>query len=59
MLLLISSGEEESTFWLFFSLMEIKGLKGFYEERYPLLRLYLAGFDQLLKEELPDLREHF
>eukprot|EP00392_Amoebophrya_sp_AT5.2_P009018 g9046.t1 len=59
LLLLVSGSNEEETFWMFVQLMELRGLKGFYKDKFPMLRVYLKAFDRLLEEQLPDLREHF
>ncbi|CAD7923805.1 unnamed protein product [Amoebophrya sp. A120] len=59
LLLLVSGSHEEETFWMFVSLMELRGLKGFYKDKFPMLRVYLKAFDRLLEEELPELRKHF
>ncbi|CAD7953005.1 unnamed protein product [Amoebophrya sp. A25] len=59
LLLLVSGSNEEETFWMFVSLMELRGLKGFYKDKFPMLRVYLKAFDRLLGEQLPELREHF
>mmetsp|Transcript_29310 Transcript_29310/g.62306 ORF Transcript_29310/g.62306 Transcript_29310/m.62306 type:complete len:471 (-) Transcript_29310:13-1425(-) len=50
---------EEETFWMFASLMEDWELQGFYRRNFPLLMRFLGAFDQVFKEKLPDLREHF
>ena len=44
---------------MFHALMEERGLKGFYKDCFPLLRVYLKAFDRLLEDQLPDLRDHF
>ena len=59
LLLLVSGCNEIDTFWMFASLMELRGLKGFYRDGFPMLRVYLKAFDRLLDEELPELRNHF
>jgi len=58
LLLLVSDNEEES-FGVFTCLMDTKGLAGFYRDKLPLLRRYLQACDVLVKETVPDLREHF
>lgn len=58
-LLLLVSKSEDETFWMFVRLMEDGKLNGFYKEKFPLLRLYLRAFDQLVAETIPELREHF
>ncbi|CAE7597695.1 RABGAP1L [Symbiodinium sp. CCMP2456] len=57
---------EESTFWMFFCLMEPLGLmetfgqlNGFYRRGFPLLKRYLWAFDELVAASLPELHEHF
>jgi len=35
------------------------GLFGFYADGFPLLMQYLAVFDDLFQEELPELHSHF
>lgn len=58
LLLLVSENEEES-FGVFTCLMDTKGLAGFYRDKLPLLRRYLQACDRLVKDAVPDLREHF
>ncbi|CAE7896758.1 RABGAP1L [Symbiodinium sp. KB8] len=50
---------EESTFWMFFCLMEFGQLNGFYRRGFPLLKRYLWAFDELVAASLPELHEHF
>mmetsp|Transcript_32287 Transcript_32287/g.58611 ORF Transcript_32287/g.58611 Transcript_32287/m.58611 type:complete len:402 (-) Transcript_32287:8-1213(-) len=50
--------EEEETFWMFVALMD-RGLSGFYQRTFPLLRRYLAAFDELVAETMPELQSHF
>jgi len=55
----LSSEMEEDIFWTFVCLMEEGGLSGFYRLDFLLLRRYMWGFDQLLADTLPELRDHF
>lgn len=62
MLLIISNYEEDSSFFLFLYIMDAKsglGIEGFFREGFPLLRLYLRGFSQLLEHHIPELAVHF
>ena len=59
LLLLVSQANELETFWMFVSLMQLRGLNGFYKDKFPMLRVYLKAFDKLLEEQLPELRNHF
>mmetsp|Transcript_67131 Transcript_67131/g.148737 ORF Transcript_67131/g.148737 Transcript_67131/m.148737 type:complete len:467 (+) Transcript_67131:214-1614(+) len=60
-LLLLVSGCEEESFAVLVCLMDHPefGLAGFYKERLPLLRRYLRICDRLVKEAVPELRDHF
>lgn len=42
LLLLVSGSNEEETFWMFVQLMELRGLKGFYKDKFPMLRYLLV-----------------
>jgi len=59
LLLLVSKFEEEESFGVFVCLMDHKGLAGFYGDKLPLFKRYLKACDMLVKETVPDLREHF
>jgi len=49
---------EEETFWMLHALMD-SGLSGFYQRSFPLLRRYLAAFDDLVAQTMPELQSHF
>jgi len=59
LLLLVSNFHEEESFRVLVCLMDHVGLAGFYGEKLPLFRRYLRACDMLVKETVPDLREHF
>jgi len=59
LLLLVSNFREEECFSVLVCLMDHLGLAGFYGEKLPLFRRYLRACDMLVKETVPDLREHF
>lgn len=59
LLLLVSCGQEEETFWMFACLMEDRCLSGFYKEKFPLLQKYLQAMNQLVDSSIPDLSGHF
>lgn len=58
-LLLLVSKNEEEVFWVFVCLMEFDGLNGFFRDGFPRLGLFVAAFDQVLDNEVPELRRHF
>ena len=58
LLLLVSGGAEEETFWVFVALMHDLQLSGFYTGGFPLLRRYMDGFGQLLVAVLPRISRH-
>ena len=53
LLLLVSDGAEEETFWVFAALMHDLELSGLYAGGFPLLRRYMDGFGQLIAAVLP------
>jgi len=64
--LMISGGNEKETFWFFSALLQSQhnqipfdGLKSFYEAEFPLLMQYLKVFQDLFREWIPDLWQHF
>ncbi|PFH34499.1 TBC domain-containing protein [Besnoitia besnoiti] len=59
LLLLVSSFEEFDAFCVFRALMQRYRLKGFFQEKFPLLRKYMKVFDTLAAQQLPELRQHF
>jgi len=59
LLLLVSNFNEEESFGVFVCLMDHLGLAGFYGDKLPLFRRYIRACDMLVKETVPDLREHF
>ncbi|KEP64918.1 UNVERIFIED_CONTAM: TBC domain-containing protein [Hammondia hammondi] len=59
LLLLVSSFDEFDAFCVFRALMQRYRLKGFFQEKFPLLRKYMKVFDTLASQQLPELRQHF
>lgn len=59
LLLLVSNYQEEECFGVFVCLMDHVGLAGFYGDKFPLFKRYLRACDMLVKETVPDLRDHF
>lgn len=59
LLLIVSDFKEEESFHVLAVLMDNAGLAGFYGDKLPLFRRYLHACDMLVKETVPDLREHF
>lgn len=64
--LMISGAKEKETFWFFNALLEkqhqqipFDGLQSFYECEFPLLMQYLRVFQDLFKEWIPELWQHF
>lgn len=64
--LLVSGAKEKETFWFFNSILEkssepipFDGLSGFYQLDFPLLIQYMAMFNELFEEYIPELFEHF
>ena len=55
LLLFVSGGHEEETFWVFVALMRNMHLSGFYAGGFPLLKQYMDGFGQLVATVLPRL----
>lgn len=59
LLLLVSDNEEESFVMLAQLMDRHGGLSGFYKGELPLLQRYVRACDQMMKENVPDLRDHF
>ncbi|PHJ17975.1 tbc domain-containing protein [Cystoisospora suis] len=59
LLLLVSSFDEFDAFCVFRVLMQRYRLKGFFQEKFPLLRKYMKAFDTVASTQLPELRQHF
>merc|ERR1719359_453870 len=59
LLLLVSNFREKDSFGVLVCLMDHHGLAGFYGEKLPLFKRYLRACDMLVKETVPDLRDHF
>jgi hypothetical protein len=66
-ILLLSGGDEESTFSFLVSLLETKiakepkmdGLRGLYKAGFPLLHKYTSFFNKIFSRTLPKLYAHF
>ena len=63
-LLIISEFNEVDTFYMMISLFNFSfgdniGIRGFYINEFPLLRLFMYQFDYLFKTNLPVLKNHF
>ena len=65
-ILMMSGAKEKETFWFLNSFLEnskqiipFDGFFGFYEAGFPLLQQYIAVFDDLFQEQMPDLHMHF
>lgn len=56
--LLWMSGDEEDSLGVFRCLMFTLGLSGFYKPDFPLMKVYTAACEELIKETLPKLWEH-
>ena len=61
-ILLMSGGDEKAAFWFLFSILEksheqipFDGVIGFYQDGFPLLYQYLAVFDELFADMMPEL----
>ena len=58
LLLVVSDGQEEETFWVFVAIMRDMQLSGFYSGGFPLLRCYIDGCGRLVASVLPCLSLH-
>lgn len=59
LLLLASERSEQDALFVFVQLMEDCGLCGFYCDDSPLLAQYVGAFDELMEQDMPDLKRHF
>jgi len=59
LLLTVSNGAEEESFWVLVCLMKERSLRNFYKDGFPLLQEYLRIFEEWLSGSLPALVEHF
>lgn len=59
LLLLVSGFREEAAYRMMVRLMDGYGLRGFYQDEFPLLNVYIALFDCLCHQQLPEVAEHF
>jgi len=57
-LLLVSGGDEENCFWMLVSLMNNFGLRGFFQNSFPLLKLFSYMFDFFMHNHFPKLQQH-
>ncbi|KAH0480768.1 MAG: uncharacterized protein KVP18_002283 [Porospora cf. gigantea A] len=55
----LDPAEEEAAFWVFTCLMVIYDLRGFYVEQFPLLKEYLYAFNEMARDEIPEIYSHF
>lgn len=58
-LLIVSGFNEEETFWALHCMIFEFGLKGFFQDRFPLLSIYTDAFDELSEQCVPELKAHF
>ncbi|EAN30997.2 Rab-GTPase-TBC domain protein [Theileria parva strain Muguga] len=58
LLLLVSGFNEKEAFVAFVGLMNEFKLLEFYKPSFPMIKLYIAGFENLLKKLSPDLHNH-